>query len=557
MLAHEPYSSPLDYRDLLRRHSTAAAAETIFADWSLPYVEQYEKRIVSAASYRVAELERKELRDITVGEPVAEFESDSIPDYYVSTAAFTDTLRAKYSLVVGRKGTGKTATLFAVTEQFLSDPCNHVCVIKPVGYELEGLLSILREELSRAEKGYLVESFWKFLLYTELAKSVYDQLLSKPEYYVRTPAESALAEFVEQNKALITPEFTVRLERAVARLRELPSLTSADGRRTRTSELLHNDMLARSRVLLGEVLESKAKVAILVDNLDKAWNPNGDLPLLSDLLFGLLSVSRHVADEFGRNASGRSSVNLCFALFLRSDIYAAMLHFAKERDKLPARLITWADPELLRRVIEQRFMKSATDIEFPHEVWQRYFAPTVRGMPTWEYIGGHILPKPRDLIYLVKSALQFAVNRGRTQVEEKDFIDGEKQYSRFALDSLIVEAAVRIPNVEDLLLHFVQSSEILTQDEIAAKLESARMSAGQLEIVINFFAQLTFIGFEVSPNRFEFLYDEQDAGKIFMMAQKTTESTKVRRFRIHPAFHAYLEIQSSGSVAPGQLSIGL
>lgn len=48
------------------------------------------------------------------------------------------------------------------------------------------------------------------------------------------------------------------------------------------------------RVLVGEVLESRAKVAVLVDNLDKVWNPNGDLALLSDLLFGLLGVSRRV-----------------------------------------------------------------------------------------------------------------------------------------------------------------------------------------------------------------------------------------------------------------------
>ena len=211
MLAHEPYASPLDYRDLLRKHRTAAVAESIFADWSLPHIEQYEKRRAETAAYRVAEQAQIRLRDITVGEPVAEFESDSIPNYYILTAVYTETLRSKYSLVVGRKGTGKTATLFAVTEELRSDPRNHVCVIKPVGYELEGLISILREELSRAEQGYLVESFWKFLLYTELAKSVYDQLLGKPHYYVRTPAEVGLCEFVEQYQSLIVPEFSMRL----------------------------------------------------------------------------------------------------------------------------------------------------------------------------------------------------------------------------------------------------------------------------------------------------------------------------------------------------------
>jgi hypothetical protein len=562
MLAHEPYRSPLDYHDLLRKHSTANSAETIFADWSLPLVEQYEKRTALAGEFRADERARRELRDITIGEPVAEFESDSIPRYYVSTATYSETLHSKYSIVVGRKGTGKTATLYALSEELLGDPRNHVCTIKPVGYELEGLLSILRKELSRAEKGYLVESFWKFLLYTELAKSVYDQLLGKPEYYVRTSAEAALCEFVEQYRSLITPEFSSRLETTVAQLHGLSDgQIENGGHKLRISELLHNEMLARLRVLLGAVLQTKLKVSILVDNLDKAWNPNGDLSLLSDLLFGLLSVSRRVADEFERNASGLAKVNLSFVLFLRSDIYAAMLEFAKERDKLPARLITWSDTELLKRIIEERFMNSGADVVSPHEVWERYFAPTVHGIPSWEYVGQRIFPKPRDLIFLVKSSLQFAVNRGHTRVEEKDVLDGEKEYSRFALNSLIVEAVVKIPNVEDLLMHFVQSPEVVAEEDISTRLSKIASSGTEIrtETVVEWLTRLTFIAFEAAPNRFEFLYDQQDLRKLTAMARKTADETTggVRRFRIHPAFHSFLEIQPHSATTPGQMMINL
>jgi hypothetical protein len=558
MLAHEPYKSPLDYHDLLRTHRTAAEAESIFASWSLPHVQQYERRITQVTAYRAEQRAQAGLRDITVGEPVAEFESDSLPDYFVPTAIYTETLNSRYSIVVGRKGAGKTATLYALTEALQADPRNHVSVIKPVGYELEGLMDILRHELSRADEGYLIESFWKFLLYTELTKSVYDELLGKPDYYVRTPDETALCEFVEQYQSLISPDFSNRLDTAVARLRELHS-ASTEGRRLKISELLHNEMLSRLRVLLGEVLKKKARVSVLIDNLDKAWNTHDELALLSELLFGLLSVSRRVADEFERNASGRAQVNLSFALFLRSDIYTAMLQFAREPDKLPMRSIIWADPDLLKRVIEERLMKSSTDIKLPQEVWERYFVGTVGGIPTWEYIGRRILPRPRDLIYLIKSALQFAVNRGRTRVAEKDLIDGEKQYSRFALDSLIVEARVRIGNVEDLLLHFVQSPEIITERDILQKLAEAGITDVALEVVIRLFGELTFLGFEVAPNRFEFLYDEQDERKTSIMAQKTaTETTNgVRRFRIHPAFHAYLEIKPHILTTPGQMLIDL
>lgn len=445
-----------------------------------------------------------------------------------------------------------------MSEELSADPRNHVCLVKPVGYELEGLLAILRQELSRAEKGYLVESFWKFLLYTELAKSVYDYLLGKPQYYERTAAESALCEFVEQYQGLISPEFSSRLESAVARLREMAG-TPAEGRHLRISELLHDEMLTRLRQLLGEVLKTKARVAVLVDNLDKAWTTSGDLILLSDLLFGLLNVSGRVADEFARNASRFAPVNLSFALFLRSDIYAVMLQYAKERDKLPSKLIIWDDPELLKRVIEQRFMKSAPDLKFPAEVWERYFTPTVAGIPTWEYVNGCILPRPRDLIFLIKAALQFAATRGRGRVEEKDFFDGQMQYSRFALSSLVVEAGARIEQIEDLLSEFFQSPEIISEDELSTRLQAAGIPEAELENVITVLSELTFLAFEVAPNRFDFLHDEQNERKLVAMAKKTAEATTnhKRRFRIHPAFHAFFEITPAKTTAPGQMVIDL
>jgi hypothetical protein len=144
-------------------------------------------------------------------------------------------------------------------------------------------------------------------------------------------------------------------------------------------------------------------------------------------------------------------------------------------------------------------------------------------------------------------------------VEERDIVDGERQYSRFALDALIVESGARIPNVEDLLLHFVQSSEVITDSGISERLVAADVPSSELENIIMLFGELTFIGFEVSPNRFDFMYDEQDARKILMMARKTADETTngTRRFRIHPAFQAFLETKPYNASIPGQMTIDL
>jgi len=98
-----------------------------------------------------------------------------------------------------------------------------------------------------------------------------------------------------------------------------------------------------------------------------------------------------------------------------------------------------------------------------------------------------------------------------------------------------------------------------TRDSEVARLVAANTPVSKLEDVIRLLVELTFLGFEVAPNRFEFLYDEQDERKFSIMARKTADETTngVRRFRIHPAFHAFLEIKPHSATTPGQMIINL
>ena len=99
-----------------------------------------------------------------------------------------------------------------------------------------------------------------------------------------------------------------------------------------------------------------------------------DLSVLSQLLFGLLGVSGRISQDFEKTGAWRAPVNVSLALFLRSDIYAQVTVFAKERDKLPVRFMMWDDPALLLRVIEERFARlSGAVISRPDEIWSRFF----------------------------------------------------------------------------------------------------------------------------------------------------------------------------------------
>lgn len=334
---------------------------------------------------------------------------------------------------------------------------------------------------------------------------------------------------------------------------------SAEKQRFSISERLHGDMLARLRGVLGRALSTKARVALLVDNLDKAWNQHTDLKILSELLFGLLSVSARVAEEFAKDGSWREAVNLSLTIFLRSDIYAAMIRFARERDKLPIRRMTWEDPELLRRVVQERFVKSGADVIRPDGIWDKYFPPTVGNVNTREYLADASLPRPRDLIYLVKTALQFAVNRGHSRIEEKDLTSAEQQYSRFALDSLLVESGSRVPRLDELVYEFVGGPEILAADDILRAMRVVGIPDDLLNEVIETLCEITFLGLEVGPGRFAYLYDEDSITKIQVLARKTAfeHFSGLHRYRINKVFHAYLEVRQQSDVPGGPLTLQL
>ena len=252
--------------------------------------------------------------------------------------------------------------------------------------------------------------------------------------------------------------------------------------------------------------------------------------------------------DFQKSDRWRRPVNLSLIMFLRSDIFAQVIKFAPERDKITYYRIAWNDHEVLRRVLEERFLASAR-LAAPSMVWSRYFCTTVKGINTSEYLIKRIIPRPRDLIYLSKVAIGNAINRGHTKVEEEDIIEAEKEYSHYALDSLLAENSSNLNKLEELLYEFVGSTDVITSDQIDNVIQNCDIHNLSTSDVIDLLFNLTFLGREVGDNRFEFLYSEDHMVKLQVMARKAAEARldKKERFRINEAFHSYLEIVSIAS----------
>lgn len=546
MLAHEPFNSPVDYKELLKTHKTASECEGIVDQWLSEEEKTYVDTKKADEKYSHKLKAQSLLAQISIGDYIAEQEQEEISKYFVETSIYKEALNSTNCIFIGRKGSGKSAILYKLQDELSSDKRNHICLIKPIGYELEGLVRMMQQSIPISEKGFLVESFWKFLVYTELARSVYKTLSEKPRYYDFSKFEVSLMNLVEQNERLIKSDFSIRLEYAVNRVKDIGNSTIAADQRLKISELLHDEIIWKLRKTLGRVLHDKNRVSILIDNLDKNWKQGVDLQILCHLLLGLFSVSQRMCNDFKKSDNWRKKVQLSITIFLRSDIFSYIMKYARERDKISYARINWDDPLLLLRVIEDRF-RSNTSVAPGEDIWKTYFCSTVKGADIKDFIIQNIIPRPRDIIYVVKTALANAVNHKHTQIEEVDILDAQKKYSQYALDSLLVENGISLEDFESLIYEFAGMPEVVNENDIRHAMKKCSTPLNKEKVVLDLLCDRIFIGREVTFGDFRFQYNIEDSNKLEVMSRKTAESRpdKLKRFIINKAFHSYLEIKSS------------
>jgi hypothetical protein len=548
MLAEGDFLAPVDYRDLLHTYHTAAQATRFLDGWLEPLEAAWQESRRSHKEYAQAVKLATELKGLQLGEYIAENEPEGfVIDYFVETAAFADARAGTHTIFVGRKGSGKTANLFKLADTLRRDRRNLVCVIKPVAYELEGVVELMRRFREKDLKGYALETLWKFLLYTEVGKAAIQAIGTRPDGLVRDQ-ERALIKLYNEEKTRLGDDFSVRLERSVGDLESanLPAgeVSNVEGSRAAISESLHSGVLSKLRVALGSALGGVERVAILVDNLDKAWDRQAQIPELAEFLLALLGSASRVQTEFRKSDSRRESVNVSLAIFLRSDIFYKLTEVAREPDKLRYSKLTWNDPELLLRVVEERFASSHAGNVRPSELWSRYFCENVKETDTKQYLFGQILPRPRDLVFLVKAAVATAINRGHPRVEEVDLIDAQVQYSQYALESILVEGAAAVPSLETVLYEFAGSPSCLDEKALDRLFEEAHVEPESRDEVIDLLCALSFLGPEVANRDFRFANDPQEHKKNLVLARKLAKETgRGLTFMVNKPFWAFLETQ--------------
>src|SRR6202795_2415081 len=545
MLCEWDYVTPLDYRELLFNYKTANEAQRHLEQWVAPVEKAYAAKVLKREQHTGAIRIKVELRDfyVQIGEYLAENETNNLDNYYVETTAFREAWVGTRRVFVGRKGTGKTANFIALSSTLRRDKNVLVCILQPDGYEIESLVKLFSRYREHDTKGHVIESLWKFLLLTEIANATAAEIVGRPLWAKRTDDEELVLRLLEQDPAF-RGDFSVRLERCVKALFDVDGGEAESVSKTRSgvAEALHETALKTLRTALDDVLCKKDRVAILIDNLDKAWGHEGNVGQLSEFFLGLFNANNQLLNDFSRADSRRKAVNVTAAIFLRSDIFNRIIEVAREPDKIAVTRLMWDDPELLRQVIESRYLAAHPEAVNGAEIWEKYFCPTVKGLPTREYITSRTLPRPRDVVYFVKNAISRAVNRGHGLIEEGDIKLAEYEYSVFAMESIKVENGITLPQLEAVLYEFAGCPVVVPRNRIFEFITAAKIPENLHADVLEHLVKLSFLGMEVGPDEFAFSEEPGEYKKNAILAKKMQLDEGDRRYQIHPAFRAYLEI---------------
>ena len=175
---------------------------------------------------------------------------------------------------------------------------------------------------------------------------------------------------------------------------------------------------------------------------------------------------------------------------------------------------------------------------------QDYFCPTVKGIPSREYITRVVLKRPRDIIYFVNAAVTIAINNAHPRIEEEDILAAEKQYSQYALGIANVENTLPEINIENVLYEFVGMPATLTKSDVVKMLQAAKIPNEMITPTLDVLFELSFLGLEVEEGEFVFPDTPEESRKKEKLAERfALMKRKEERYQIHKAFRSFLEME--------------
>jgi hypothetical protein len=521
-IQYENGPAPLDYRDFIKNSTFRRETEK--------HVEEYCAEIL-IRNQRPDNRDRRTppgiLGQVSLGSSFAENETQSLNSYFVETAEYSRALRAEGAVVVGRKGSGKSAIFQQVADWALEERKACVVDLRPASHNLsemrESLLSVVQAGLF----DHTIAAFWQYVMYMEIMLKIRELVLPKAKYnYDLQERIRKVEEEFSLTEDIVSGDFTSRLDAAVRMvIRAIEKAPDGVSLRSQLTNVMFEQPIPSLRDSIVSFHDQFDGILILLDDLDKGWPPRRveehDIVIVKHLIEVLNRIHRDL---------GRKKMDLRHLIFLRSDIYERLVEQTSDRGKHNLIKVDWSDVHQLRHLLKERIV-SGIPPEQHHAVWTA-INPTIGSSDAVGIMVEHSLRRPRFLIDLCERVLSFAVNRGHQVVQEEDVTDGIRSMSLYLVSDFGYELRDVAGTPENTFYRFIGAPELLTEPELQSLLQENELGLPTLE-AIDLLLWYGFLGV-VSGTTPVFIYDR---GYDFrrLQAERPTDTSEIL-YAVNPAF---------------------
>lgn len=336
-------------------------------------------------------------------------------------------------IVIGRRGTGKSALTYKLEEAWKAKTKTWVYKFTPSEDQVIGIKPLLRKfgdsyELIKAA----TRICWEASIYLELLNAFsHHYKFDKCESSVE--AKKVIKENFEHGKNI---SFTVRrLLHKCLKVHSEPELVIAE-----MCDLLKTDLV--KKCVCEFIQQSNTSIKILIDCLDEGYTPDVlGVAHTSGILQAVLNINS--AHEHIRPI-----------VFIRDNMFRAVSKYDPDytRNMEGASLrLHWGENELTHMIAFRLKLAFSIDAEKDLKIWNQCTSGALQNSNGFKSCLRMTLYRPRDIIALLNQAFYTASRDGRTRISESDIENTSREISQTRLDDLKKEYEAIFPAIEDVI----------------------------------------------------------------------------------------------------------
>ena len=325
------------------------------------------------------------------------------------------------SVIVGRRGTGKSALFFKLKGRWESSDRTRVVTIAPEDYEIIGLHGVLhpfstRFNLVRAA----AKLAWRYALIMEIGTSLRNHFKFSGIPGIQTLL-AALKEW-NQTTGSVPAKMRRRMEPLLAGPRRPEALVG-----DLANALQLNPLAQELTVCLDTLGET---VYVLIDRLDEGYESN-------DVGIGLIDGFLHASIEMNKALPNTKAF-----MFLRDNIFRAIASYDADYSRqIEGQVIRlhWDEYHLLNLITNRLRTALGLKEEQSIEVWNRATCGQLSQREGFRRCLRLTLYRPRDLLVLLNNAFYYASQHGRQVLHDNDIESSAKEISENRYADLLKE----------------------------------------------------------------------------------------------------------------------